>query len=86
VLGAIVGAIAVRRARARRQRAWSSRAQAAVERGKRLRQALARAIDEPDKVAKPEPPIAIKLLTAAATAATAVAARRLANQLFPTSS
>ena len=86
VLGAIVGAVAVRRAKARRQRAWSSRAQAAVERGKRLRQALARAIDATDKVATPEPPIAMKLLTAAATAATAVAVRRLANRFFPTSS
>gem|GEM_PF-3540205 len=86
VLGAIVGAIAARRAGARRQRAWSSRAQAAVKRGKRLRQALARAIDEPERVATSEPPIAMKLLTAAATAATAVAVRRLANQLFPNSS
>jgi len=75
VVGLVVGGLALQRRRARERDSW-------VNQGKRLRSALRRAVDRPDKVAKAEPSIGMKVLSTAATAMAAVAARRLAIRLF----
>jgi hypothetical protein len=75
VVGLVIGSLALQRRRARERDAW-------VNQGKRLRSALRRAVERPDQVAKVEPNIGMKVLSTAATAMAAVAARRLAIRLF----
>ena len=75
LVGLVIGGLALRRSRARQRDSW-------VNQGKRLRSALRRAVDSPDKVAKAEPNIGLKVLSTAAAAAAAVAARQLATRLF----
>jgi hypothetical protein len=79
LVGLVVGGVAWRNLRAREGDSFKSRA-------KRWRQALRRAEDKPEKVAEGQPNVGMKILTAAATAAAAVVARRLATRFFARSS
>ena len=74
VLGLIAGGIALSVRRARKRRRMPARAAG-------LRQALARMIDRPERVANGEARPPMKIATAAGAAAASVLARRLAQQL-----
>lgn len=75
MIGLVLGGIAWHSARARER-------DRLVNRGKRLRDALKRAVEKPEKVAEPPPNLGMKILTAAGTAAAAVAARRLTTRML----
>lgn len=74
VVGLIAGGIALAVVRKRRRDALPSRL-------RRLRRAVARMIDEPDRVAKGDPNMALKIVTAGGTATASVLGKRLASRL-----
>jgi len=74
LIGAVLGGIALYGARVRKR-------ESLMGRGQRLRWALQRAMDKPDKVAKEQPNMALKILSAAGTAAAAVVARKFATRI-----
>jgi hypothetical protein len=74
LLGLIGGGIALHVVRKRRREALPSRL-------RRLRQAVARMIDAPDRVAKGDPHMALKIATSAGTAGASIVGRRLAERL-----
>jgi len=74
VAGAVWAGLAIHNARVRKRNSWLGRA-------RRLRSTLGQLFEKPDVVRAP-PGLGKKVLTAAATAAVVVAARRLARQMF----
>ena len=78
LVGVVLGALAWRSARARRSDSW-------MDRGQRLL-ALGRVVDRPDEIAREQPSIGKKILTAAAVAVVGVVARRAAIRFLARSS
>ena len=74
LLGLVAGGVALSIHRSRRRRRLPARLA-------RLRQALARMVDRPERVARPQPSVGLKILAAAGAAAASVVGRRLAQGL-----
>ena len=75
LIGLAAGGVLLARHRARARRRLPARAA-------RVRQALARLVDHPERQAPPPPSIGLKILAAAGAAAASVLARRLAQRLI----